>query len=193
VVAVSLDPDFCTFRVLGGTDFGLPSPGQITLARRPDGKFEVESFFDVTYQIEFEGCPGSQLSDYAGTTTATARFHQGGTNWVELRDPVGQSLDLAFVITGGAAGGCCMPPIRGNIDYDVGDNIDISDLVYLVDYMFTGGPAPVCWEEANVDCSDDGNGVDDAADIDISDLVYMVDYMFNQGPTPCRCDCSDCP
>ena len=25
------DPDFCTFRVTGGTDFGLPSPGHTTL------------------------------------------------------------------------------------------------------------------------------------------------------------------
>jgi len=187
------DPDFCTFRVLGGDDFGLPSPGQFSLARLPDGTFQVESFFDVTYQVEFEGCPGSQLQDYMGTTTATARFHQGGTNWVELRDPAGQSLDMAFVITGGAAGGCCLQPIRGDIDYNGAAVIDIADLVYLVDYMFTGGPAPACWEETNVDCSDDGNGTDGPEDIDISDLVYLVDYMFNQGPAPCRCDCSDCP
>jgi hypothetical protein len=88
---------------------------------------------------------------------------------------------------------CCMPPMRGNIDMDAADELDISDLVYLVDYMFTQGPAPTCWEEANVDCSDDGNGVDGPEDIDISDLVHLVDYMFNQGPPPCRCDCADCP
>lgn len=33
---------------------------------------------------------------------------------------------------------CCV--IRGNVN-DIG-GIDISDLVYLVDYMFTGGPVP---------------------------------------------------
>ncbi|MCK4460883.1 MAG: hypothetical protein KAW46_03715, partial [candidate division Zixibacteria bacterium] len=123
------DPDFCEFIVIGGSDFGLPGPGQITLAKRPDGTFEVESFFDITYQIEFEGCPGSMLDGYAGITTATARFHQGGTDWVELLDPAsGQSLDLAFVITGGEET-CCMPPMRGNIDMDPLDQIDISDLV----------------------------------------------------------------
>ena len=88
---------------------------------------------------------------------------------------------------------CCIPPMRGNIDMDPADQIDISDLVYIVDYMFTGGPAPPCWAEANVDCSDDGDGVEGPEDIDISDLVHLVDYMFNQGPPPCRCDCSDCP
>ena len=78
---------------------------------------------------------------------------------------------------------CCLPPIRGNVDYDPGDAIDISDLVYLVDYMFTSGPEPVCWSEANVD----GNGPDHSSGIDISDLVYLVDYMFNGGPEPVAC------
>jgi hypothetical protein len=78
---------------------------------------------------------------------------------------------------------CCMPPIRGNINFDPGDQIDISDLVYLVDYMFTNGPAPPCFEEADMNC--DGS-------IDISDLVWIVDYMFTGGPAPCRCDCTDC-
>ena len=112
--------------------------------------------------------------------------------WIDIWEPFsGESLDLAFVIAGGDDD-CCIPPMRGNIDMDPLDQIDISDLVYLVDYMFTGGPAPPCWPEANVDCSDDGNGVEGPEDIDISDLVYLVDYMFNQGPTPCRCDCADC-
>jgi len=72
------DPDFCEFIITGGTDFGLPGPGQTTLTRLPTGDFAVDSFFDITYQIEFEGCPDSQLADYAGTTTATIRMETGG-------------------------------------------------------------------------------------------------------------------
>ena len=56
--------------------------------------------------------------------------------------------------------------------------VDISDLVYLVDFMFSGGAAPICLLEANVD----GLG-----DLDISDLVYLVDYMFTDGPAPTAC------
>jgi hypothetical protein len=80
------DPDFCTFRIYGGTDYGLPSPGQIELYQH-DPDWWGESFFDITYQIEFEGCPGSQLSDYYGITTATLRLEQGGTNWYEIFEP----------------------------------------------------------------------------------------------------------
>ncbi len=73
--------------------------------------------------------------------------------------------------------GCCIG-IRGNVDDDGGDAIDISDLVYLVDYMFIGGPEPPCFGEADMDAS---------GGIDISDLVYLVDYMFNGGPEPAAC------
>lgn len=63
----------------------------------------------------------------------------------------------------------------GDIDH-AGDGVTISDLVYLVDYMFLGGPPPPILEAADVD----GSG----GPIDIADLVYLVDYMFNGGPAP---------
>ncbi len=68
--------------------------------------------------------------------------------------------------------------LRGNIDGIIGDVIDIADLVYLVDYMFNGGPPPPSMEEADVDAS---------GQVDIADLVYLVDYMFNGGPAPLPC------
>jgi hypothetical protein len=76
---------------------------------------------------------------------------------------------------------CCVAPLRGNVDFSDGEVIDISDLVYLVDYMFSGGPEPPCIDEADVD------GAGGPSPIDIADLVYLVDYMFTGGPPPEEC------
>ncbi len=54
--------------------------------------------------------------------------------------------------------------------------IDIGDGVYLVHYIFRGGPAPVPVEEA-------GDGNCDAT-IDISDAVYLINFVFKSGPPP---------
>ena len=51
---------------------------------------------------------------------------------------------------------------------------DIEDLVYLVNYMFNGGPMPPVIQSTDVD----GNG----SGPDIADLVYLVNFMFNGGP-----------
>jgi len=75
---------------------------------------------------------------------------------------------------------CCIPPMRGDVNYDGAELIDISDLFYLIDYMFTAGPAPVCFEEADIDASG-------SEPIDISDLIYLIDYMFRGGPPPSAC------
>lgn len=71
----------------------------------------------------------------------------------------------------------CPLGICGDVDNSGLWPPDISDLVFLVDYMFVGGPAPdPIWQADIADC----NG-----EIDISDLVYMVDFMFLAGPEPC--------
>ena len=55
--------------------------------------------------------------------------------------------------------------------------VDISDLLYLVDYMFTTveGIEPVYYYAAVMD----GSG-----SVDIADLLYLVDYMFLIPPGP---------
>ncbi len=73
------DPDFCTLRVSAGSNNGLPSPGHTTLTRLgpPGSDFAVDSFFDITYQIEYVGCPGSQLEGFGATTQGTIRMSAG--------------------------------------------------------------------------------------------------------------------
>lgn len=68
------DPDFDLLRLTAGTDFGLPSPGHTTLTSIGGGQWAVDSFFDITYRIDFVGAPGSALGGMSGSTTGTARF-----------------------------------------------------------------------------------------------------------------------
>jgi len=87
--------------------------------------------------------------------------------------------------------GCCIPPIRGNVDYDPEDMVDVSDMVYLVDYMFQAGPPPECIPEANIDGSCCASPPEESTlDIDISDLVCLVEYMF---VSPDTCFPAPCP
>lgn len=53
--------------------------------------------------------------------------------------------------------------------------VDVSDLVFLVDYQFRSGPAPDDPWTADID-GEPG--------IDVGDLVYMVDYQFRSGSAP---------
>jgi len=53
--------------------------------------------------------------------------------------------------------------------------VDIDDIVYLISYLFQGGPAPEPLEAGEVDC---------AGTIDIDDVVYLITYLFAGGPPP---------
>ncbi len=95
------------------------------------------------------------------------------------------SMDLSIVALGGYTTslhfeipvGASPLGICGDIDGDGEALIDISDLVYLVDYMFNEGPPPPVMAAANLDGR--GGGL-----LDISDLIYLVNHMFHQGPAP---------
>lgn len=64
------DPDFDLLRVTAGTDFGMPSPGHTTLTQ-VGPNWAVDSFFDITYRIDFVGHPGGSFSGMSGSTVGT--------------------------------------------------------------------------------------------------------------------------
>jgi hypothetical protein len=70
------DPDFDLLRIVAGSDFGLPSPGHTTLLQSGPN-WEVDSFFDITYRIDFVGKPGGPFSGMSGSTTGTVKFSVG--------------------------------------------------------------------------------------------------------------------
>ncbi len=65
-------------------------------------------------------------------------------------------------------------------DADGSEIISISDAVFLIAYIFNGGPAPNPLDAGDVDC----NSV-----VNISDAVALISYIFAGGPAPCEaCD-----
>jgi len=72
-------------------------------------------------------------------------------------------------------GGVC-----GDIDGNGSSEANVSDLTYLVAFLFQGGPPPSPLWTGNIDCStgDEPN---------VSDLTYLVAYLFQGGPAPCAC------
>ncbi len=61
-------------------------------------------------------------------------------------------------------------------DADGTDIVNISDAVFLIAYIFGGGPAPNPLESGDADCS----GI-----VTISDAVYLITYIFSGGLAPC--------
>jgi hypothetical protein len=136
---------------------------------------------ELYYQWDWDDGKGlsAWMGPYASgeTCTASHSWPEGDFDvMVRTKDGFGAQTDWSAAHSIHLQ--CCI--VRGNVNGDGGGAIDISDMVYLVDYMFIEGPPPPCLEAANT--NGDGGGA-----IDISDMVYLVDYMFLEGPPPPSC------
>jgi hypothetical protein len=56
---------------------------------------------------------------------------------------------------------------------------DAGDVVYLISYLFRGGPAPCPLLLGDVNCT---------GTVDAGDVVYLISYLFRGGPNPCDPD-----
>ncbi len=62
----------------------------------------------------------------------------------------------------------------GDTNSDI--QVNIGDPVFLINFIFKGGPAPKWIEAADPNC--DGN-------VNIGDAVHLINFIFNQGTAPC--------
>ena len=69
-------------------------------------------------------------------------------------------------------------------DADASGGVDIDDVVYLIAYIFSGGPPPVPYESGDANC---------AGGVDIDDVVYLIAYIFSGGYAPCDTDGDEVP
>ena len=100
--------------------------------------------------------------------------------------------DLDFDLVPSACDNCDLIPNPSQSDCDndgIGDACDylsgdadnngiitISDAVFLINYIFSGGPAPCPPRNGDADCN---------TITTISDAVYLINYIFAGGPAPC--------
>ena len=66
---------------------------------------------------------------------------------------------------------CCTVPG----DADDGGDTNIGDATFIVKYIFQGGDAPPCLDQANAD---------GGADVNIGDATYIVKFIFQSGDFP---------
>jgi len=63
---------------------------------------------------------------------------------------------------------------RGDVNGD--GEVAISDVVYVLNYLFNDGPPPDPLQIGDVNCDDT---------IDITDMIRVLNYLFNDGLPPC--------
>jgi hypothetical protein len=123
--------------------------------------------------------PFPDLIDTNGNFAATPRLcdtTQFRFAQVSPTSPLLPSNNACSRLIGNVSVGCdCCFGTTGNFDYDSADLADISDLSYVVDYLFFSGAAPICTQEADLNTD---------SILDISDLSLFVDFLFFGGQLP---------
>jgi len=163
-----------------------------------DGELHIVSYFPpdgylgMQYNFEFEAINGVAPYNWTklgGDVPLGCTFNGGATaviagvpSWpstyfmtmevVDSDSPQSKdTIDVAIIIT--------EPPFVCG-DADGNGIVEITDAVFLLDYIFSSGSAPEPLEAGDADC----NGI-----IEISDAVYLITYIFVSGPSPC----ANCP
>jgi hypothetical protein len=112
-----------------------------------------------------------QVGTAASGRAKTAKFH--------LESVLGQNING---FSGSVTSGFLSVTLKPNYlpgDLDGSGTIDISDVVFLIAYIFSGGSPPTPLARGDANCS---------GGVDISDAVFLISYIFNGGnaPHPCR-------
>jgi hypothetical protein len=109
----------------------------------------------------------------AGRTDSTVTDAQGKFQFMNLPQGsytlmVGTANYSPRMIPGVSLGFVC-----GDANGDRKTNV--GDAVYLIAYIFKGGPPPIIMKAANI------NG---DASVNVGDAVYLINYIFRNGPAP---------
>lgn len=129
--------------------------------------------FAYDYWTPGQGCP-MMLVEYTRTEQLVSL--PAGLYEVRAYEQVSSQRsdgDYASVVF--AVGDCCTT--GGNVDGRSSGGVpcNMSDITFLVDYLFNSGSTPPCPPEGDADAS---------GSVNVSDLSYLVNYLFKSGPPP---------
>jgi len=155
----SLAGEYVYFDIVYNSNFGMGAPGEGVY-------FDLISPIDI---FNTEVIITKTGDEYSHTFTDK----ENGSYWYRMRamdidDQYGNYGPVYNTIVE-------IPPyICGDANAD--EIVDVSDAVYLVNYVFTpGSPAPDPYEAGEVNCDET---------VDISDAVYLVNFVFVPGSPP---------
>jgi hypothetical protein len=97
--------------------------------------------------------------------------------WSSVGQPVTGNMQGGEYVLMGGFWSALTYFVAGDANND--ETVNASDVVYLINYLFIGGPPPVVLPSGDVNC--DGK-------INASDVVYLINYLFIRGPAPEMCD-----
>jgi immune inhibitor A len=114
--------------------------------------------------------PTNLYTEFTNLTNPSTASYYGIANqaavWNITQNTTAKTVTFNLDATGGG--------VDGDVDGD--GSITIADVVFLIDYIFRGGPAPQPLSLGDVDCS---------GSINIADVVYLINYIFGHGSAPC--------
>lgn len=114
--------------------------------------------------------------DTAFSLTEDPQFCDTGTGdyTILASSPCAPANNSCGILIGALDVGCGAQFLCG--DSDGSNTVSITDVVYLINYIFAGGPPPSPLLAGDADCS---------GALSISDAVYLINYIFAGGPQPC--------
>lgn len=136
--------------VAGGTGYNI---NKVVLLRGTDGEFfwtfnTGSSVKSVYYMEDISGDDASEI--LAGTKYG----------WI-------------YCLSGGWFGAPEETFIRGDANADM--NVNLNDLVFLANYLFSSGAEPSCMDAADI--NDDGS-------VNTNDIIYLANFFFSSGSPP---------
>jgi hypothetical protein len=163
-------------------------PGRFTDANYLAGAY----IFNTTYGLitVASAKSGSMLNfaDFTAPLGANKNFGESFRDWFEAQAPFElweQEWYYGMVLCGDPILKLAPDaPICGDANGD-GD-VNVSDAVHIINYIFAGGNPPNPFESGDANC--DG-------DVNVSDAVWIINYIFTGGNAPCDTDddgISDC-